>query len=169
MKECHNCKRQQDDQAVICSYCGALLITVDATSTRTLGDTDFEENDPRWGTARFSQRMNLVITIRDNNATFVYDSGQIKELVIGRYDSDSGSMPDIDLREFNAAEKGVSRRHASIVRRDGALSIIDHNSGNGTFLNGQRLVPNQPRILRDGDDVRLGYLVLHIRFVRAAN
>ena len=38
---------------------------------------------------------------------------------------------------------------------------------NGTFLNGQRLVPNQPRILRDGDEIRLGHLVLYVRFVKA--
>jgi len=37
-------------------------------------------------------------------------------------------------------------------------------SSNGTFLNGQRLVPNQPRVLRDGDEVRFGKLVAHIYF-----
>ena len=52
-----------------------------------------------------------------------------------------------------------------IIRVDnGALAIVDNNSANGTFLNGHRLVPQQPRILRDGDDIRLGHLTMRVTF-----
>ncbi len=136
------------------------------TATRGLGDTDYEEGQPKWGTAHFSARMNLVLTVRDTNAEFVFDASEIQELVIGRFDPDTEESPDIDLQEHGGPEKGVSRRHASIMRHDGSLNLVDANSQNGTFLNGQRLVAHQPRILRDGDDVRLGYLVLRVRFVR---
>ena len=67
---------------------------------------------------------------------------------------------------LGGADKGVSRYHAAIVRRDGALSIVDKGGANGTFLNGQRLIAHQPRILRDGDDLRLGHMVLQVRFER---
>jgi pSer/pThr/pTyr-binding forkhead associated (FHA) protein len=75
-------------------------------------------------------------------------------------------MPDLDLDPYGGADKGVSRNHAAIVRRDGALSVVDKGGANGTFLNGQRLIPHQPRILRDGDDLRLGHMVLQVRFER---
>lgn len=135
-------------------------------STRGLGDTDFEESEPKWGTARFGSRTDLIIYVRDANERFVFDAGSITELVIGRFDPDTGESPEIDLQELGGPEKGVSRRHALIVRREGSLNIVDEGSHNGSYLNGQRLVAHQPRILRDGDDLRLGHLVLRIKFVR---
>ncbi|MDW8172573.1 MAG: FHA domain-containing protein [Anaerolineae bacterium] len=88
-----------------------------------------------------------------------------KRLVFGRSDNDqSSSKPDIDLSPFGALEKGVSRRHAIIEPNEDTLMIMDIGSSNGTFLNGQRLLPNQPRVLRDGDEIRLGRLVAHIYF-----
>jgi hypothetical protein len=138
-----------------------------SVSTRALGDTDFEENTPKWGTARFGSRMNLMLYIRGIEDPFVFDAGAIDELVIGRFDPDTNTAPGVDLEPFGGAEKGVSRRHATIVRRDGSLNIVDAGSHNGTYLNGQRLVAHQPRILRDGDDIRLGHLVLRVKFARS--
>lgn len=137
-------------------------------STRALGDTDFEESEPKWGTARFGSKMNLVIYVRGAAEPFVFDAGSIDELRIGRFDPDTNTSPDIDLQNFGGTEKGVSRHHATIVRRDGSLNLVDAGSDNGTYLNGQRLIAHQPRILRDGDDIRLGYLVLRIKFVRTS-
>ncbi|RMG88346.1 MAG: FHA domain-containing protein, partial [Chloroflexi bacterium] len=48
--------------------------------------------------------------------------------------------------------------------RDGSLHIKDLGAKNGTFLNGQKLVPEQPRVLRDGDEIRLGRLILEVHF-----
>ncbi len=136
------------------------------TSTRGLGDTDFEESEPKWGTARFGSRMNLMLYIRGIPEPFVFDAGVIDELIIGRFDPDTGQSPHVDLENFGGTEKGVSRRHATIIRHDGSLNLLDAGSQNGTFLNGQRLIANQPRILRDGDDIRLGYLVMRVKFAR---
>lgn len=136
-------------------------------ATRALGDTDFEENQPKWGTAHFSARTNLIVQVRGSQDTFIFDAGTVEELVIGRFDPDTQTSPQIDLEQFGGTEKGVSRRHATIIRRDGSLNIVDAGSHNGTYLNGQKLVAHQPRILRDGDDIRLGYLVLRIKFVKA--
>jgi pSer/pThr/pTyr-binding forkhead associated (FHA) protein len=68
------------------------------------------------------------------------------------------------MAPFGAAEQGVSRRHAIIRRGENTLTLIDLGSTNGTHLNGQRLTPNQPRVLRDGDEIRMGRLVFHIYF-----
>ncbi len=133
--------------------------------TQYLSDTDFEENDPRWGNARFSSRMVLQLKVLEYGNTFNFDYDSVQELLIGRRDPINNAHPDVDLEPFGGVDKGVSRRHASIVRKDGALSILDHGTPNGTFLNGQKLIPEQARIVRDGDDLRFGHLTLRISFL----
>jgi pSer/pThr/pTyr-binding forkhead associated (FHA) protein len=113
--------------------------------------------------------MHLILEVLDNGESFKFDANQVNEIILGRKDPDTGDMPTIDLTTSQGLSKGVSRRHATIVRRDGALHIVDNNSANGTFLNGQRLVSGQPRILRDGDDVRLGHLILRVTFRASQN
>lgn len=166
MSACWNCNFENAEGTVICERCGALLDQTVST-TRSLDNTDFEDGSPKWGSARFNSTMLLVLDVLETEHSFAFDAEQIEEVVLGRTDPDTGERPAVDLTNSNALEKGVSRRHARIIRRDGALHIVDNDSANGTFLNGQRLIANQPRILRDGDDVRLGYLVVRVTF-RAA-
>lgn len=135
--------------------------------TTKLEDTNYEDGNPKWGTARFNNRMTLELQVRDSGGRFIFDYDSIEELSIGRRDPNSQTAPDVDLEPFDGLNKGVSRQHAMIVRREGALTLVDQGTPNGTFLNGQKLVPAQARILRDGDDIRLGHLVVRISFRRA--
>ncbi|MEO8608610.1 MAG: FHA domain-containing protein [Chloroflexota bacterium] len=80
--------------------------------------------------------------------------------VLGRSDSKSSYIPDVDLATFRALDKGVSRRHAAFVRYQGKLHIVDLSSVNGTFLNGSRLTPEMPYPLNVGDRLTLGELAL---------
>jgi adenylate cyclase len=50
----------------------------------------------------------------------------------------------------------VSRHHALLRLVGETCYLIDLGSGNGTFVNGERLPPKVEVILQDGDDVRLG-------------
>jgi limonene-1,2-epoxide hydrolase len=50
----------------------------------------------------------------------------------------------------------VSSHHAQIRPEGQGYVIIDLGSSNGTFVNEQRLVPNVPRLLYTGDEVRIG-------------
>jgi pSer/pThr/pTyr-binding forkhead associated (FHA) protein len=115
-----------------------------------------------WGTARFGQDASIIMHIRDATDPVVLQPA--KKTVLGRTDTNSPQKPDLDLTHFGALEKGVSRLHAAIYRSEDTLTLVDMGSANGTHLNGQRLVPDQPRILRDGDEIRLGKLVAHIYF-----
>lgn len=55
-----------------------------------------------------------------------------------------------------ASYENVSRRHATITMDDqGHASIRDENSTNGTFVNGDRVLPGITVRLADGDIVRL--------------
>jgi pSer/pThr/pTyr-binding forkhead associated (FHA) protein len=50
----------------------------------------------------------------------------------------------------------VSRSHASITARDGKLFIEDHNSTNGTYVNGEKLSPSTETELKIGSNFSVG-------------
>lgn len=77
------------------------------------------------------------------------------EMQIGRTDPNTSIFPEIDLTVYDPETK-VSRRHARLMRRGDQFLLEDTGSANGTVVNGQRLAPNQPRPLRDGDRLVLG-------------
>jgi hypothetical protein len=87
------------------------------------------------------------------------------ELTLGRASPLPDDMqPDIDLTACGAVELGVSRRHVHIRREGALIYATDLGSANGTSLNGHRLLPNQKRILRNGDDLQLGHMVTRVQF-----
>lgn len=49
-------------------------------------------------------------------------------------------------------DRQVSRHHAKIIRNDEGYFLVDLNSKNGTFLNGDQLV-GESHILQDGDQL----------------
>jgi len=57
-------------------------------------------------------------------------------------------------------ERAISSRHATIVQTAEGHSVIDHGSTNGTFLNGRRLLPNEPFELSPGDSLQFAETVL---------
>ena len=83
--------------------------------------------------------------------------------VLGRADALTGVFPDVDLNPFGAEMAGVSRRHARLTQRDDHYWLEDLNSVNLTYLNNQRLTPDRPAPLKDGDLVRLGRMLLTFR------
>jgi pSer/pThr/pTyr-binding forkhead associated (FHA) protein len=150
---------------LFCEECGQALISgVDPTMpTKQLEDMP---NDlaarATWGTASFGRQSAIIIHIRDLPDPITL---QVTDrTVVGRADTTSPRQPDFDLTPYGALEKGVSRMHATIERSDDTLTLVDMGSANGTHLNGQRLIPDQPRVLRDGDEIRFGKLVAHIYF-----
>lgn len=87
------------------------------------------------------------------------------ESYIGRWDADNGIFPDIDL-DVHDPEAKVSRRHARIKYYDGQFVIEDLGSTNGTFVNrGRRLIPGNPHILSDGDEIIVGKTFLRFKIL----
>ena len=72
------------------------------------------------------------------------------------------SGPDVDLSLFGAALKGVSRRHIKLTRDNLLVRVTDLDSTNGTWLNGQPIRPYGWRVLRHGDELKLGTLTLKV-------
>lgn len=162
---CPHCGQGNREGVMFCEDCGENLTSKEPAtlSTRQLDPASSElAAKATWGTARFGQQASIIIRIRDAAEPVVLQP--TKRTILGRLDASSKQKPDLDLTPFGALEKGVSRLHAMITRSEDTLTLIDMGSSNGTHLNGQRLVPDQPRVLRDGDEIRLGKLVAHIYF-----
>lgn len=53
---------------------------------------------------------------------------------------------------FNRAVSGV---HCKLMEHEGSWYLMDLESTNGTFLNGVRLLPNQPAFIKSGDKIRI--------------
>lgn len=86
------------------------------------------------------------------------------ETILGRRDPSTGMMPDVDLTTYAGYRLGVSRKHAVIQLKQKRLEIYDLGSSNGTFVNGARLEPHKPVVLRDGDEITLGKMVMRALF-----
>ena len=90
-----------------------------------------------------------------------------KRLVIGRSDKATNILPDVDLAPYQADVYGISRQHAALVANASQLMIVDLNSGNGTYLNGVKLSPNEENALRSQDRLQLGKLQLEVKVLIA--
>lgn len=106
--------------------------------------------------------LNPRLVVQASGATLNLVPGKT-EYLIGREDPVSGSFPDVDLVPYGGEEGGVSRRHAQIASRGGQFTIEDLNSVNYTFVNRQKVAPGTPHPLQDGDEIRLGRVVLQFK------
>jgi hypothetical protein len=158
---CSNCGKMNGANDVFCYSCGYMLHeTSSPFATMRLGNGEAPD-DSYYGTD-----ATLVLLVRGTKKMYrVQPQKQQHEMVMGR--GEGGTMqPDIDLADQGAAQLGVSRLHLAIrySSKHNSVSISDMNSANGTFVNGQRLHPQEVRVLRHGDELRLGRMVFQTLF-----
>ena len=65
-----------------------------------------------------------------------------------------------------SGNRGVGRVHAVLYVREGQVYIVDNNSKNKTFVDGEELKPDQPVMLLSGSKIRLGTEELEFRISR---
>jgi len=83
--------------------------------------------------------------------------------LIGRFDPVTGTRPEIDLTQYDT-NRSVSRRHAKVLAKEGELYVAEEVGAlNGTFLNGQRLTTGKPQLIRSGDTLALGMVMLRFQ------
>jgi pSer/pThr/pTyr-binding forkhead associated (FHA) protein len=75
-------------------------------------------------------------------------------VVIPLFDGDTVVGRDPGLGLSLTGETTVSRKHATLHRLGNEVTLEDHGSTNGTFVNGARL--QIPTTLRPGDAVQFG-------------
>src|SRR5262245_16304178 len=66
--------------------------------------------------------------------------------------------------EISFEDLSVSRRHASLTKREGQWYVVDLGGRHGTYLNGVRLEPERPAAAAQGDFVRIGPYTFRINF-----
>ncbi len=76
-------------------------------------------------------------------------------ILLGRNSPADGIFPEVDLTEVDTGSY-ISRRHGRITRQATAFLYEDMGSSNGSFINGNKLVPKTQIELHDGDTLRLG-------------
>ncbi len=157
MIRCPFCNNVYPENTLFCEECGSYLAPGNGQATDPLtgpigGETDRDQ------TGKISFKT-LILAVEDGGRIELPLS---KEVVLGRLDASRAVFPDVDLTNEQGMEKGVSRRHARISRREDQVFIEDLNSLNGTFLNATRLVPELPYPVKDGDQVQLGKLILTV-------
>lgn len=76
-------------------------------------------------------------------------------IIIGRTHRDT--IADIDLGPFQAADAGVSRRHARLIKQDHEWFIEDLGSLNGTYVNDVQVKPGELVPLKDSDTIRCSH------------
>lgn len=159
--KCPDCDHQNRAGVLICEMCGEDLYDalLDNVATSKLS-------------TNIARELNLEDSPSSSNPIVMYIArvdepisiNRLNNLLIGRIDPDTGKAADIDLTEYDAQNHGVSRRHARIDALGNKPMIMDLGSYNGTFVNGQRLTPQQPHPLSSGDEVVLGNLTTRVYF-----
>lgn len=59
--------------------------------------------------------------------------------------------------------KAISRNHANIIKRNDEYYVIDKNSTNHTYLNGEQIISNQEIAIESGDIIKLGDEIFEFR------
>jgi hypothetical protein len=161
---CSSCKLRNKPGAILCEFCGAKLQGAQQETRRT---DRFEPEDlppdvkpvgyiqgslvPDSGLGIYLENTTPVMIMRDDEAT------------LGRKAGGTGGLI-VDLVPFGAIQLGVSRAHAVIRRVRNGYEIMDLGSTNGTWVNSQKLEPDEPRAISSGDMIRLGRLSLLVLY-----
>ena len=89
--------------------------------------------------------------------SLVWETGHV---ALGDGDNVIGRAPDADVW---IDAPGVSRHHARLRLEGSAAILEDLGSKNGSFVRGQRVIA--PSNLTDGDEIRLGPVVVTFRIL----
>jgi ribosomal protein L37AE/L43A len=162
-RNCPDCNAPYFVGDLLCTKCGFLFSTGD--KTKRINQVEMSAN--------LADKFGPIgPAIIGNQGAIVFEiKGQKIELptsesvLIGRSSETAGSpKPDVSLNAFGAKEYGLSRQHIRIDRHLDIIYVTDLESSNGTYLNSRILTPHMKRIIRSGDELRLGELKIIVRF-----
>ena len=145
---CPSCKLGIDANSVVCRHCGAKLDLTPPGNAENVKKLTAKLPNPLAGLAVYSANTSTPIVVTED-----------KEVILGR-ETPGESEKIVDLTNLDGFAMGVSRRHAMIRAVETGYVLIDLNSSNGTWLNGQILVPTIVYDLPSGSNVQLGHLKL---------
>jgi pSer/pThr/pTyr-binding forkhead associated (FHA) protein len=158
---CPGCGQQIDPTAIFCQTCGLQLIT-DSESSPSYETYPIQVDATTRGLNPSESEYPTLpgrLLLKDTGREIRFPAGKT-QIIIGRSDPNQRKFPDIDLTTYGGDRYGVSRQHIRLVSRSGRVFVEDLRSTNFTFLNKDKLPPGELHELSDGDELRLGGLVL---------
>ena len=163
---CPVCQSKNDLEAIVCWQCGSTLddpFTDPGAKTKTSDmPAVAPENMKAWS---------IDEATVPHNGIAVYIEGELKpayvdfrgEFVVGRK-TGTTSEGLLDLSPLGGYHMGLSRRHAVIRRTRYGYEVLDLGSVNGTWLNGERLVPHKAYPLASGSHLRFARMRLLVLY-----
>jgi pSer/pThr/pTyr-binding forkhead associated (FHA) protein len=141
---CPECGFQNPEAANYCSKCGALLVREEVGAETTQSYTPEEIDDDDGPLEEIAAEGPALVVRSGGGRAGEHFLPQSERTTIGR-------SPDNDIFLDDVT---VSRKHAVLVQADGAFSIEDLGSLNGTFVNRRRI--DAATRLESGDEVQIG-------------
>src|SRR5690606_33640363 len=139
---CPECGHRNREGALLCENCSHDIydLLIEQVSTKQIGQsptTELRLTEP-------ASSRPLLLYLKDGTAPISIE--RLNHMVLGRNNiEDKDDVVEIDLTPFGAHDLGVSRKHARIDARKEPPMLVDLESANGTFINGQKLPANEPQ------------------------
>lgn len=153
---CGQCGDKIGVDDAFCAHCGA--------EQRLVG-SPAPNPPPPHAESRITAQLVVMGTSEISVPPFKIDK---QSVLLGRTDPHTGIFPEIDLTMYDPETK-VSRRHARIYRQGNQFLVEDLGSVNGTIINPSggsiRLNTRSPRVLAQGDELKLGSTLLKFELV----
>jgi pSer/pThr/pTyr-binding forkhead associated (FHA) protein len=144
---CTNCGHPNKDDARFCASCGHPLQDDPTLSLTPVEAEDEAQDEFPFPHDELEPGQGLLLVKRGPNAGSTF--------LLERDATSVGRAPESDVFLDDVT---VSRKHARIVRRaDGAFSVSDVGSLNGTYVNGEQVDETR---LATGDEVQIGMFKL---------
>lgn len=172
MIDCPNCHHNELSGAYFCSECGTQLTQLDFLQTRFINKLS-ENSLVSSAAPQASILKKTAVSHKDPSISLhLVDSGKVihlsdrKDFSLGRAVDGQSILPDIDLTQYDAFAKGVSRMHASLRIVNGEVYASDLGSSNGTRINGQKIMPHIEYSINHGDIIVLGKMRVQVLLIK---
>lgn len=170
-KTCPTCDLRNQPTSPFCASCGVSLVAVvpseeSALSTHAIADQTKKISCPNCQAENDFDSQRCIYCDHSFGKAGQGAHGSLVELVwpwgkevlskclrIGR----DPPAPDSLIKAIETyGYDNISRSHADLIldSPEGSVSVVDHGSTNGTFVDGIRIPPNKPTILVGGSVVR---------------
>lgn len=163
---CPICGFANESAATRCGKCG-VAVTAGTTTVNVPDDVI----DLAVETQHFEAKHRSIV----QDGIVLYIAGETQPLILrGKSTIILGRQIEgepanvIDTTPYYGHLLGVSRQHAEIVVTADGCTLEDLGSTNGTFLNEKRLLANTPYLIHNGDQIRLGQLIMFVYFSSAS-
>jgi hypothetical protein len=141
---CPECGFQNPETANYCAKCGALLVRDEIGQETTMTFTPEEGDDEGPSVLEDVGIKGRALVVRSGGGR----TGETFPIAGQR--TSIGRSPECDIFLDDVT---VSRKHAVLIEREGALNIEDQGSLNGIFVNRRRI---ESARLEDGDELQIG-------------